>query len=163
MPRAQDTSLPDTFLRLGTEVLSKHPRLRHEWTSSRDGKRTLLIPRADESGFDVRIECETYGLYPFAGEWHGAPWDAPKTSLDEVCRDCLGFVRSLLCADSRLIVSLTNGRPFRWTLEYPLGGAVVRDRVGLLLFNYFGRRTTHEYQNRHLPPRDGAASAGDDV
>jgi len=119
----------------------------------------LRIPKADDGGFDVTIDCQTYGLYPFAGDWHGAPWDVntPKMSLDDICRDCLGFVRSLLCADSRLTVSYSNGRPFRWVLTYPVGGRSVNDRVGLLLFNYFGLRTTRGFQNHHLRRRETEA------
>jgi hypothetical protein len=162
MPSAPDASLPDTFFRVAEGALSGHPTVRHQWSSGPRGKRTLTIPRADEAGFDVTIQCETYGLFPFAGHWHGAPWDAntPGRSLEDVAKDCLGFVRSLICADSRLTVHYANARPFRWVLQYPFGNRRVEDRVGLFIFNYFGHRTVRELQNRHLPPREEASLLG---
>jgi hypothetical protein len=156
-----DASLPDTFFRMAKAVLDGNPQISHQWSSGHRGKRTLSIPKADDRGFDVTIECETYGLYPFADGWHGAPWDinTPKMSVEEICQDCLGFVRSLLCADAKLTVHYSNNRPFRWVLTYPFGGRPVSDRAGLFLFNYFGRRTTGEFQNHHLPRREAEQKA----
>jgi hypothetical protein len=150
-------SLPDTFFEAAQRVISSHPTLAHEWTSEPSGKRTLKFPASIPSGFDVVIQAETYGLYPYAGDWHGAPWDAntPKMSLAEICEDCLGFVRSLLCADSLLKVCYSNERPYRWVLSYLFGGRQVHDRTGLIVFNYFGRRSTRTFQNEYLPPREG--------
>jgi len=160
MASALDTALPDTFFRMAEDTLRVQPEVAHEWSSGRRGKRTLRIPKGDDGGFDVTIACETYGLYPFAGDWHGAPWDVntPNMSLDDLCRDCLGFVRSLICADSTLTVYYSNGRPFRRVLTYPLSGQSVNDRVGLLVFNYLGRRTMREFQNHHLPRRETEAT-----
>jgi hypothetical protein len=150
-------SLPDTFFEMAQGILSRHPTVAHEWTLHTSGKRTLRLPAVSSNGFDVVIQAETYGLYPYAGDWHGAPWDSnmPKMSFAEICEDCLGFVRSLLCSDSSLQVFYSNERPYRWVLSYPLDGGQFSDRTGLLVFNYFGRRTKRTFQNQQLPPREG--------
>lgn len=108
-------SLPEVFFEKASVLLAAHPALGHEWISDASGKRTLKIPAADADGFDVEVQAETYGLYPFAGGWHGAPWDAnsPDMTLDQICEDCLGFVRSLLCGDSSLTVFYSNGHPIK--------------------------------------------------
>ena|SRR5688572_12189461 len=149
-------SLPDTFFEMAQQVIARHPTLQHEWTSEASGKRTLKVSAASPTGFDVTIEAETYGLYPYAGEWHGAPWDSsmPRMSFAEICEDCLAFVRSLLCSDSSLQVFYSNERPYRWVLSYPFEGQRVSDRTGLLVFNYFGRRSVRTFQNEQLPPRE---------
>jgi hypothetical protein len=147
-------SLPDTFFEMAQQITARYPALAHEWTSEPSGKRTLRFPAASSTGFDVVIQAETYGLYPYAGDWHGAPWDynTPKMTFAEICEDCLGFVRSLLCSDSSLEVCYSNERPYRWVLIYPLAGQRISDRTGLLLYNYFGRRSARTFQNEQLPP-----------
>jgi hypothetical protein len=151
-----EAALPDTFYKLASSRLAELPGLPHEWVSGPDGKRSLRIPKLDESGFDITIECESNGLHPFAEGWHGAPWEAntPDMSIEEVAEDCLGFVRTLLCPDATLTVHYSGGRPYRWILRYPTLGAPVKDETGLLFFNYFGRRETREFRNTHLPPRE---------
>jgi len=152
------TSLSDTFFRVASARLAEYPNLKHQWTGpGKDGKRVLRIPKADDYGFDVAIECESYGLYPFADGWHGAPWDAPhnaKTTNDEVCEDCLGFVRSVLCPDATLTVWYTSGKPYKWILNYPWTNKRANDETGSLFFNYFGRREKRMFQNRHLSSRE---------
>jgi hypothetical protein len=149
-------SLPDTFFEMAQRVIAGYPALAHQWISEPSGKRTLKFPAASATGFDVAIEAEAYGLYPYAGDWHGAPWDydTPRMTFAEIAEDCLGFVRSLLCSDSSLQVFYSNGRPYRWVLTYPLEGRRVSDRTGLLVFNYFGRRNVRTFQNQQLPPRE---------
>ena len=153
-------TLPDTFFRMALARLEEYPHLKHRWSGpEKGGRRILQIPKADEDGFDVTIECETYGLYPFADGWHGAPWDAPrnsKTTNEEVCEDCLGFVRSVLCPDATLTVWYTSGKAYRWILSYPWGNTRSNDETGSLFFNYFGHRERRVFQNRHLPPRETA-------
>ena len=153
-------SLPDTFFEMAQRIIARYPALAHQWTSEPSGKRTLRFPAISSTGFEVVIQAETYGLYPYAGEWHGAPWDSntPKMTFADICEDCLGFVRSLLCADSSLQVCYSNERPYRWILSYPVEGRRVSDRSGLLVFNYFGRRSTRIFQNEQLPPREASGA-----
>ena len=149
-------ALPEQFFQYASEKFAEHPDLLHHWSGpDAKGKRVLRIPKQEESGYDVEIQCETYGLYPYAEGWHGAPWDAntPSTNPPELCANCLGFVRSLLCPDASLTVSYTGGKPYKWALSYPIGNTRTIDRTGFLLFNYLGRRTSRVFKNHHLPSR----------
>ncbi|MCB0408113.1 MAG: hypothetical protein KDD34_07920 [Bdellovibrionales bacterium] len=148
-------SLPEIFFRKASDILKQYPELSFEWNESSE-KKTLKILKNENSGFDIEVECETYGLYPSADGWHGAAWDSttPNTTFEELSEDCLGFVRSLLCSDSKLTVLFSNGKPYKWILSYPIDGSIVDDETGLILFNFFGKRTRVEFQNKVLPSRE---------
>lgn len=146
-------SLPDYFYVKANEKLKQHSELRFEW-SHEDSKKILKIFKNSDDGFDIKIECETYGLYPSVDGWHGAPWDSNVMEFEDMCQDCLGFIRSLLCTDSKLIVSYSNDKPYKWVLCYPFEDDTYEDETGLFFFNYFGRKSKMDFQNHSLPPRN---------
>ena len=148
--------LPTIFENYVTEILANLPELEIEWETLNGGdKKRLKIKKSDPSGFDVIAECETYGLYPFAGEWHGPAWElwpGNETLLD-LCEQFMGFIRSLLCSDSKLEVKYAGGSPYKWVLTYPTEEGTEFQEIGLFFYNYFGRRTSKVFQNHHLPSR----------
>lgn len=149
-------NISEVFFEMAADRLSSHPSLQYRWEDGGRGKRILTIPKIDVTGFDIRIECESYGLYPFANGWHGAPWDmnTPNVTLEESCEECLGFIRSLLCPDSSLTILYSGEMPYKWILRYPTVRGPVNDETGLLLYNYFGRKHNIILINRHLPSRE---------
>ncbi len=141
------------FKEVAEKVTRDCPSNKCEWTSEPNKpKETLTIHKLDENGFDVRLECESYGLYPFAGGWHGAPWDVTITSLDEFKKDAESFMRSILSPSSQLRIRYTNGRAYRWMLSYTLLGKPQIEEVGLFFYNYFGAKSERCFSNTHLPP-----------
>ena len=145
-------NLPLAFEQHASEILASHPELRTKWEATKTGGRRLTIYKQDESGFDVVVDAETYGLYPYAGDWHGSAWDL-NGNCEELCKGFMGFIRSLLCDDSRLKVSYAGSWPYKFVLTYPIEGGFESSETGLFFFDYFGKRTTRIFQNRHLPPR----------
>lgn len=155
-------SLPEVFFAVANARLREFPQVSHYWSSPRTGgKRVLEVPSSGESGFPVRVECESYGLYVYAGGWHGSPFECgPVTETPEAtAENCLGFVRSLLCADSSLEVSYAGNRPHRWVLSYATDDGTEREETGLLVYNYFGSKSKRMLQNKHLPPRHAQRAA----
>ena len=151
-------SLSDTFFALASERFASYPSVRHTWSGpERSGKRVLELPSEAESGFTVRVDCEPYGLYVYAGDWHGAPFECgpDAATLETTAEDCLGFIRTLLCEDSSLEVAYSSNKPFRWALSYPTDVGVQREEVGLFFYNYFGSRSKRVFQNKLLPSRYG--------
>ena len=150
--------LPAIFREYTLPILSENPTLNASWAG-----KTLTIPRQNASGFDVIVEAETYGLYPFVrildfrSVWHGVPWEPgpafPNPDYLELCEQFMGFVRSLLCEESKLEVHIAGTTPYKWTLKYPTEHGIESETMGVLFFNYFGKRSTKSYQNRHLPVR----------
>lgn len=127
------------------------------WENLQGGdKKRLTIFKQRDTGFDVVVECETYGLYPFAGDWHGPAWEPMNERLDELCDEFMGFVRTLLCMDSKLQVMKAGGKPYKWSLTYRTEDGVETQTTGLFLFNYFGPRSKQVLQNDHLPLRYAA-------
>lgn len=106
----------------------------------------------DETGFDVVVEAETYGLYPFAGDWHGPPWEMTETS-EVLCKEFMGFILALLCEDSMFEVRYAGKKPYEWILTYPTGNGLHSFETGGFPFNFFGEKSTRPYKNCHLPAR----------
>jgi len=151
-----DPALPDLFEAYARSILVQYPELRARWhVTSRGRGRWLTVPKRDDAGFDVVVQAETDGLYPFAGDWHGAPWDAGIGGErdEDLCVRFMGFVRSLLCEDSRLDVAYAGTRPYRWVLTYRTEEGTESETTGSLFFNYFAKRTRRTFQNRHPSSR----------
>lgn len=147
--------LPTYFESYVNKLLSQSPGLSFKWDNEAGPKKRLTIFKEDETGYDVVVEAETYGLYPYAGDWHGPAWEVNKDEegFESLCQEFMGFIRSLLCADSKLEVLYAGSKPFKWRLTYPTTDGPEFQEVGLLFFNHFGRRRTKVYRNKHLPKR----------
>jgi len=137
----------EAFRTAATAVLSENPVIRAEWLSN---PVSLKVHASSDSGFEVRLVCESYGLYPYAGEWHGAPWDAAVWKPTALSRAVTEFLKAVLSRDSALQVRYANGKPFKWVLHHRFEGKRVSDETGLLYYNWFGRRTTRTFQNEWL-------------
>ncbi len=144
--------LPTVFEHYAKELLAKQPQIQAKWEFTEDNGKRLTICKLDDLGFDVIVEAKISGLYPYAGDWHGPVWEMGANS-EELCREFMGFVRSLLCEDSSLEVKYAGSWPYKWILSYPLLSGCESLETGLFLYNYFGRRSSRIFKNRHLPPR----------
>ena len=146
--------LLEAFEQAARKYLGGSPPLTDLWSLSRKGRQSILsIAASSEHGFEVGATCETYGLYPSAGPWQGAPWEPVGTSIESLCDSYFGFVRALLSPDARLqiiyrrqhlqaaIVELR--RPDAWH-EFEKRREIVLP---------LGRRREVVLQNDHLPSR----------
>lgn len=148
--------LPTIFESYAKEVLSSIPEINSEWEIKDNGdKKKLTIKRINSTGFDVVAECETYGLYPFAGEWHGPAWElfSGSETYFDLCKQFMGFIRSLLCEDSKLEVRYSSEKPYKWLLTYTTEDGIETQETGLMFYNYFGKKSCKVFQNVHLPRR----------
>ena len=78
------------FEQYASEILLSHPEVRVKWEVTKTGGKRLTIYKQDESGFDVVVDAETYGLYPYAGDWHGPAWDL-SGDCEVLCQEFMGF------------------------------------------------------------------------
>ncbi len=60
----------------------------------------------------------------------------------------------MLSPSGELEVRYTNGKPYKWILRYSFRGDRVAQEVGLLFFNWFGRRTGRTFRNEWLSPNN---------
>jgi hypothetical protein len=151
--------LIDAFRELAEARLSEG-HVAHEWREM-ESKTVLVVPAESDSGFEVRVECESYGLYVYAEGWHGAPFETgPLTPTpSDTAGNCLGFVRTLLSEDSALQVTYAGTKPIRWRLTYATDTGTEQEDVGLLLFNYLAQRTQRTLVNTQLPARYATRAA----
>ena len=149
-------ALVEAFETRARAVLVGYPQLAHRWEDIDKWRgRRLSIPKAEESGFDVSVAAYPNGLYAYAGPWHSPAWDgcAPGESVDAMCEEFLGFLRTLLCEDAALAVDYAGGSPYRMRLHYQTEQGGESSVTGQLFFNYFGKRSQKFFRNRHLPRR----------
>lgn len=151
--------LTEIFLEVVKPILARRRRLKH--TLEIDIARTrveLTFHKQNDEGFDVGVQCEPHGIFPWADKWRGASWDATtphaEGNLRQTCENCLGFVRTLLSSDARLRVKSKGGTPCQWTVELFDG----KDWHGqgdssLVIYNFFGAVTERTFQNQHFRSR----------
>jgi hypothetical protein len=135
-------------------ALSDTPEVGHRWSEEAETL-TLEIPRIEPDGFDVAVTASKSEILVIAGRMHSHfDW---QSTAEEACIDALGLVRDLLSPGMRLVETSAGGRPYRWDLEvFDDGRWRLEESCGLLLYNYFGRRSTRVLQNTHLPSRFAA-------
>ena len=148
-------ALPDVFERMARHALAGESSLVYRWDLITPTKRALVFPKQCVSGFEVRAEAETYGLYAFAEGWHSPAWDVntPGWSLEDMASEFLGFLRTLLSPDASLQVHLAGGHPHTWVLNYMTEQGLQSEKTGLLLFRFWGAREIVTRQNTMLPSR----------
>jgi hypothetical protein len=154
-----DKPLTEIFLEVVKPILTRHPRLSHALTLNEKRQRAeLIIHKQNEKGFDVGVFCEPHGIYPWAGNWRGALWDATtphaEGNLRQTCENCLGFIRTLLSRDARLRVKSKGGQPCQWIIELFDGEKWhAQEESSLVIYNYFGALTEEILQNNHFRSR----------
>ncbi len=143
----------DTAFKNAVEtVLSHAPHVRHEWVS----ESTVKFFASSPDGFDVSLVCESYGVYPYAGEWHGPPWDSTVWEPPALRAEVERFLRSVLSPAASLEVHYSNERPYKWRLHQQVTGDAWFEETGLLFFNWFGKRSTRRFCNTWLPAGDSS-------
>jgi hypothetical protein len=102
----------------------------------------LCVPSQKATGFEVKLECMDYGVYPSAEGWHGGCWDVTVWKPQDLERSLREFLASVL-SDAELEIFYSGSKPYKWVLHHTYEGQQVADETGLLFFNWFGRRS-HE-------------------
>ena len=149
----------ETFKCIVKSVLESCPDIKYEWMSDPDEqKETVIIHKESDTGFNIKLECFTYGIYPSVDDWDGAAWDVTCWELQDLQKEFGSFLRYLLSPDSELIVTYANDKPFKWNLRYPYYGKITDDMRKTIVFNWFGERKEIKFQNKYFPPNQSLNS-----
>lgn len=141
-------SLPESFRRYGTTVFARHPEIAHEWSIEPD-RCDLSIPAQSPNGFDIRFEIDRNAVTLYWGNWH-----ASFESTDTLVEELFGLLRDMLSPDMRVRELCAGASPFRGFLETYNGVRwSTEHEMGLIFWNYFGRRSVRTYSNSILPGR----------
>lgn len=136
-------------------VLASHPDLHHEW-SDEGSVVTLRFPPVDTLGFEVAVHAGEGYLYVLMGRTHES-FDVDPRQPKEAVVAALGLIRDLLTPNMRLRELRAGGKPYRWFVENYDGSTwQLEAETGLLLYNFFGTRSEHVFQNRQLSDRGAA-------
>jgi hypothetical protein len=111
------------------------------------------VDAVSANGFGIGAKCETYGLYPWAGEWQGVPWEPVDWSVDQLCNEYFGLVRMLLSRDARLRLRYRRNHLQAAVVELRTAGSWEQfEQEGRLVLP-LGVAHDTIMQNDHLPPR----------
>lgn len=136
-------------------LLVNHKNIFTEWN---ENSTEITIKKAEQNGFDVTVGMDNDMIYLYTDcgyhdHWHLDQFQGTETALETV----FGLVRDLLSENMRIKVMLSNNKPYRWLLqakEKEEDRWLVESSTGLLLWNYFGRRSEQIFSNSQLSPRD---------
>jgi len=148
-----DLSLLESFEAKAQELLGASS-LAGLWRLDRQRNSiNLTIAASSADGFDVGATCETYGLYPWAGDWRDDPWEPVHWSVGQLCDEYFGLVRMLVSRDARLRLVYRRNHLQAAVVELrtPEGWRLFEEERRIAL--PFGERRELFLQNDHLPPR----------
>ncbi len=141
-------NLPGSFQSYGTTVLARHPEIVHEW-SIESNRCDLSIPARSPNGFDIQFEIDMDAATVHWGNWH-----TRFESTDTLVEELFGLLRDMLSPDMRIRELCANSKPYRGFLEtYDGTHWSTEHEMGLIIWNYFGKRSVRTYSNSILPGR----------
>lgn len=151
--------LPQTFRRRGTSLLAGYPTIAHRWSAGAAGCE-LFVPAASAKGFDIAFTVSPAGVVLNWGRWH-SPFE-PDGEIEAFVEHLFGLLRDLLSPDMRIRELWAWPSPYRGYLESFDGARwSSEEEMGLIFWNYLGRRSQRIYSNSVLPGRMSAAEPGD--
>lgn len=122
-----------------------------------DDRATIRFPKRKATGYDIEV-----GYWPSDGilwlatdrGYHDHVHPDDDAALAECLDRTFGLVRDMLSSSMRILETCNGGVARKWELQVNWNGHwVTESSTGLVLWNYFGRRTRREYSNDTLPPR----------
>lgn len=133
------------------KTLEVFPSLSHRWAEHALGL-SLQFPAQAPKGFDVEVTADDRGFAVYAGGFH-THFDEGEDAKVQV-EQAFALARDLLSTGMRLRELCAGNQAYRWILEIASNeGWQTDEKMGLLIWNYFGRRSERVYQNDQLPPR----------
>lgn len=143
------------FVEQAKEFLSTYQQIKHEWSIDADEDHCILdIPEESKNGFPITVEVDPNQIIVCASGAH-QNFEFTSKKPDDLVAEVLGLVRDLLSPGMRIRERLSNGEPYKWAFEvYHNEQWLTEEFVGLLFWNYFGKRTEKIYQNEILPARE---------
>ena len=138
----------ETFVNAAKKVLSEYPPESYEWNGSPSKPPvTLNIRPSSICGFPVKIICQTYGVYPSALGWYGAPWDVTVFSSSALTEMLQEFLQSVMSENASLEVHHSNGKPYKYILNYTFDGEQASEEEGTIFYNWFGEKKVEIFSN----------------
>jgi hypothetical protein len=151
----RDPALCRSFVKQAKSALANHPQIKHEWSIDEDEDHCILdIPEQCENGFAITVEVWPTEIMIVGSGAHTQMYLEKYNGADELAAYALGLVRDLLSPAMRILERSAGGEPYKWAFQsYHDGAWRTEELIGLLFWNYFGKRSERIYQNTILPAR----------
>ena len=130
-----------------------HPEVLHSWSIDDDEDHAILeIQGKGDAGFDITAHIDSGEITLWSEGWH-EHYTCTEPKADFVAQ-LLGLIRDMLSPSMRIRETLSNGVPYKWSLEnFEDGTWVVENTCGLFFWNWFGEKAEKFYRNEVLPSR----------
>lgn len=105
----------------------------------------------DGKGFSVDVIANPKSYLLSCEGWH-EEFQQEDMSDDAFAQQLFERLQKLLDGRATLVITKTNGRPYKWELfhEYEPGKTESLSMTGLIFFNYFGKRSKETRVNTIL-------------
>ena len=160
----RDPTLCREFVKQAKVFMAAYPQINHTWSIDADEDHCILdIPEHAPEGFAITVEVHPEEIIVSFGGAHtnAGPEGNPVKFVSHV----IGYVRDLLSPVMRVRELSAGGNAYRWGIELLEDGKWhSQEWVGLLFWNYFGKRSEKFYRNEILPARENPVepcAAGD--
>ena len=145
--------LQEAIETIGKEFFSVYPHVPHSWNIGSEGF-DLSIEMESESGFSIFLDLIEYEAVIYCGCMHQHVFWPEEESADDYARRIYGMIYDYLTTETRLREVYSGKNPHKYVIEQRVDGNwESEEEMGLLFFNYFGKKSEKFYQNDILPPR----------
>lgn len=141
----------ELFAALAEEFVAELPRLPQKARVIVDNKEThLKIPVIAYDGFSIELAVSNSGVELTTDRGFHEYFEIEE-DINAFFKQILGLTRDLLSPQVRLRELRSNDQPYRWRLEAWDGSNWVQEfEMGLLIYNFFGRKSQQVFQNHIL-------------
>ena len=128
--------------------LEKTPTIQHEW---RNNDTEVIFKKNNDNGFDVVIGHNKNILYLYTDRGFHNHFEAYR-DFSNILEQVMGLARNLLSNNMRIREISSNNNARKWILEHYRNNAWEQESInGLILWNYFGKKTEKIYSNDIYP------------
>ena len=145
-----------TITKTAEKFESAHSEIKGRYQiKENQGCATFYIEGSDD-GFSITLEeagADEFILH--AGPIHTHVFRDEGESDEDFVKDQFYHIRSLLSPLARIVEHRSGSSAYKWTLQYLHDeGWESGETMGLLFYNYFGRRSQRVLQNHLIEPPD---------
>ncbi|MFC1975965.1 hypothetical protein ACFLXQ_06170 [Chloroflexota bacterium] len=146
-----DTSAYQIFFEFGRDFRTRYTDLIiDESKDETQNSASLEVTSQSPNGFDVTIEIREGKVFLWTNTGFHDEWQIDDDH-NSFMKSVFGFLRDLLSNNMRLRELRSNGQPYRWVLEGWNGKDwIMESTTGLIIYNYFGRKSEHIFQNQMI-------------
>ncbi len=141
----------DNFYDFIYNLIKEDRILNYEWG---DNKEEIIFKKKDDNGFDIRVFHDDRFIYIETELGYHDQFKI-NDNIETTLTDVMGLVRDLLSKNMRIVEILSNNNGRKWLVQsFVDNDWQTEHKVGLLIWNYFGKKSERVYSNDILLARE---------